>query len=93
MPKSKAKNPYAPVVAKDGSVTLYVRVTHCNPDMVQYKPYSTSFEPLSPVIVPVTVQAQHVIGVDSETVILTPAGWFMVAKALATGAMLAHAKV
>lgn len=87
--KKKTPLTLAPVTNKDGSVTVYFQVTSCTPDSVQYKPYSTLFAPVSPMFVPVTVRPEHVL-VQTETyVVLSPQGWFMVARTLATAAVLA----
>lgn len=88
MPAKKLSVP-KPERNKDGSVTFYLQVAHATPDGVQYKPYSTQFVPLSPVYVRVTAAAEHVLEFGADKLILSPRGWFMVAKQIATGATLA----
>lgn len=85
------KNPYAPRREKDGSVTLFLQVSHCSPDAVQYKPYQTTLTPVGVVMVAVNVPAQEVIGIENETVHLTAKGWFLASKQVAVGSIQASA--
>lgn len=90
--KKKVRNPLEMIVERDGSVTVALQVTHCSPDAVQYKPYSTTFAPVSPMYVRVTIPAAHVLWTDDKSVLLTPEGWYSIAKKIATDAMLVHVK-
>lgn len=87
---AKAKNPYAPRKEKDGSVSLFMQVTSCSPDAVQYKPYQTTLTPVGIVYVAVNVPANEVIGIDKDTVHLTAKGWFLAVKQIASGSLQAN---
>ena len=87
--KKAPKNPYAPRLEKDGSVTLFLQVTHCSPDAVQYKPYQTTMVPVGMIYVAANVPAKEVIGIENETVHLTPQGWYLAAKQIAVGSIQA----
>lgn len=86
MPKKVSAAP-APIKNKDGSVTLYLLVAGCTPEGVQYKPYSTHFTVTSPVYVPVNVGKQFIVSYDP--LIVSPEGWFTVAKRMATASVIA----
>lgn len=88
MPAKKLAVP-KPERNKDGSVTLYLQVAQATPDGVQYKPYSTQFVPTSPVYVRVQVGAEYVLEFGPDKLILSPRGWFMVAKQMATASTIA----
>lgn len=88
MPTKKA-SPFAPSVVK-GVVTFYLEITGTTADGVQYKPYMTHFVPASKLYVKVTVdEAEVVTWLPDGTLILTPKGWYTVAKQLATASTLA----
>lgn len=74
---------------KDGGVTFYLQVLQAAPDGVQYKPYATQFVPTSPVYVRVTVGAEYVLDFGPDKLILSPRGWFTVAKQMATASAAA----
>lgn len=86
---AKTKSPFAPTVAK-GVVTFYLQVTGTTADGVQYKPYMTQFVPPTPIYVMVTVdEAEVVLWLPNDELVLTPKGWYTVAKQLATASTLA----
>lgn len=86
MPKKAPVVP-TPLVNKDGSVTLYLVVVHATPDGVTYKPYSTQFAPTVPVYVPVTIPKVHVL--STTPLIVSPQGWFLAARFMATASAIA----
>lgn len=86
MPKKVSAAP-APKFNKDGSVTLYLLVVGCTPDGVQYKPYSTYFQPTSPVYVPVDVPKAYIL--SNDPLVVSPEGWFTVARKMATASVIA----
>lgn len=87
--KAKVANPYLPRKEKDGSVTMFLQVTSCSPDAVQYKPYQTTLTPIGVVYVSVNVPAKEVIGIDKDAVHLTATGWFLACKQVAQGSIVA----
>lgn len=78
-----------PEKQKDGSLIVYLQMVGCSPDGVQYKPYSSQFISATPIYVAVRVRAEHILVNDASKLILTPQGWFAVARQMATASVLA----
>lgn len=88
MPAKKLAVP-EPERNKDGDVIFYLQMVTTAPDGTQYKPYSSTFMSPLAIYVRVTVKAEYVLAFSPKQLILSPRGWFTVAKQMATASVAA----